>query len=167
MWGVRLCKMWKNNMASETKSHLRNWCCIYEDISKSDRTWSITKYTLTTINTYWEAIQMVMASKLTRLTHKIAIQLLLVAASCTICNSRSRRPVRKLLDTPSYISVEFGLETYSTGVRHRLSHGTGHRNVSVSLKINPVPAALLLGDHSSFFPTRSIFQYLFICVRSR
>jgi hypothetical protein len=43
-----------------------------------------------------------MAAKLTRLTHKIAIQLLLVAESCTICISRSRRPVRKLVDTPSY-----------------------------------------------------------------
>jgi hypothetical protein len=42
-----------------------------------------------------------MAAKLTRLTHKIAIQLRLVAKSCTICNSRSRRPVRKLLDTLS------------------------------------------------------------------
>jgi hypothetical protein len=43
-----------------------------------------------------------MAAKLTRLTHKIAIQLHLMAESCTICSSRSRRPVRKLLDTPSY-----------------------------------------------------------------
>jgi hypothetical protein len=43
-----------------------------------------------------------MAAKLTRLTHKIAIQLHLVAESCTICSSRSRRPVRKLLDTLSY-----------------------------------------------------------------
>jgi len=25
-----------------------------------------------------------------------------VAESCTICNSRSRRPVQKLLDAPSY-----------------------------------------------------------------
>jgi hypothetical protein len=40
--------------------------------------------------------------KLTRLTHKIATQLHLVAESCTICSFRSRRPVRKLLDTPSY-----------------------------------------------------------------
>jgi len=31
-----------------------------------------------------------MAVKLTTLTHKIAIQLLLVAESCTICSSRSR-----------------------------------------------------------------------------
>jgi hypothetical protein len=41
--------------------------------------------------------------KLTRLTHKIAIQLHLVGESCTIFSSRSRRPVRKLLYTPSYI----------------------------------------------------------------
>jgi hypothetical protein len=57
---------------------------------------------LTTINTRWEATQRVMAVKLTRLTHKIAIQLHLVVDSYTICSSRSRRPVRKLLDTPSY-----------------------------------------------------------------
>jgi hypothetical protein len=42
-----------------------------------------------------------MAANLTRLTHKIVIQLHPVAESCTICSSRSRRPVRKLLDTPS------------------------------------------------------------------
>jgi len=43
-----------------------------------------------------------MAAKLTRLPHKIAIQLHLVAESCTICSSRSRLPVRKLLETPVY-----------------------------------------------------------------
>jgi hypothetical protein len=43
-----------------------------------------------------------MAARLTRLSHEIAIQLHLVAESCTICSARSRRPVRKLLDTPSY-----------------------------------------------------------------
>jgi len=42
-----------------------------------------------------------MATKLTRLTHKIAIELNLVAESCTICSSRTRWPVRKVLDTPS------------------------------------------------------------------
>jgi len=42
-----------------------------------------------------------MAAKLIRLTHKVAIQLRLVAEGCTICSSRSRRPVRKLLDMPS------------------------------------------------------------------
>jgi hypothetical protein len=59
---------------------------IYEGVSKS----SITKSTTTT-NTRWEASQMVMAAKLTRLTHKISIQLHLVAESCTICSSHSRR----------------------------------------------------------------------------
>jgi len=59
------------------------------------------KYTLTTINTQ-KATQRFMVAKLTRLTHKIPIQLHLVAEGCTICSSRSRRPVRKLLDTPSY-----------------------------------------------------------------
>jgi hypothetical protein len=43
-----------------------------------------------------------MAEKLTRLTHKIAIQLHLVAESCTISSSRSRRPVRKLVYLPYF-----------------------------------------------------------------
>jgi hypothetical protein len=73
-----------------------------EGVSKSFRTESIRKYKLTTTSTLWEATQRVMAAKLTRMTYKIAIQLHLVAESCTICCSRSRRPVRKLLDTPSY-----------------------------------------------------------------
>jgi len=46
-----------------------------------------------------------MAANLTRLTHKIPIQLYMVAESYTICSSRSRRPVRKLSDTPSYHST--------------------------------------------------------------
>jgi len=54
-----------------------------------------------------------MAAKLTRLTHKIAIQLLLVAENCTICGSRSRRPVRKLLDTPPYVVLYYGEETWT------------------------------------------------------
>jgi hypothetical protein len=49
---------------------------------------------------------MVMAAKLTRLTHKITIELHLMTESCTICSSRSRRTVRKLLDTPSYTSLQ-------------------------------------------------------------
>jgi hypothetical protein len=44
-----------------------------------------------------------MAAKLTKQTHKIAIQLHLVAEICTICSSHSKRPVPELLDTPSYI----------------------------------------------------------------
>jgi hypothetical protein len=76
---------------------------IYECVSKSFRTESITKYTLTTINTLSEATQRVMEAKLARLTYKIAIQLHLMAESCTICSSRSGRPVWKLLDTHSYV----------------------------------------------------------------
>jgi hypothetical protein len=56
---------------------------------------------ITTTNTSWGATQRVMAAKLTTLTHKIATQLHVVAESCTICSSRSRWPVRKLLDTLS------------------------------------------------------------------
>jgi hypothetical protein len=88
---------WVNALVQEDRRI--NW---YESEPKSFLTESITKYTLTTINTRWDATQRDMAAKLTRLTHKLAIQLHLVAESCTICNSRSRRPVRKLLDTPSY-----------------------------------------------------------------
>jgi hypothetical protein len=54
------------------------------------------------INTRWEATQRVMAAKFTKLIHKTAIQLHLVAESCNVCSSHSRRPVQKLLDTPSY-----------------------------------------------------------------
>jgi hypothetical protein len=77
----------------------------YEGVSNRFRMESITKYMLTTINTRWEATQRVMAAELTRLTHKIAIQLHLVAEGCTICSSCSRRPVPKLLDTPSYFII--------------------------------------------------------------
>jgi hypothetical protein len=77
--------------------------CSYVNIYKSVRTESITKYTLTFGIARWEATQSVMAANLTRLTHRITIQLHLLAESCTICSSRSRRPVRKLWGTPSYL----------------------------------------------------------------
>jgi hypothetical protein len=76
---------------------------MYEAVSKSCRTESIAKCTLTTINTRWETTQRVMAAKLTRLTHKIVIQLHLVAERCNISSPRSRQPVQKLLDTLSYM----------------------------------------------------------------
>jgi hypothetical protein len=76
----------------------------YEGTAKSFRTESIMKYTLTFGIARWEATQRVMATYLTRLTHKIRIQLHVVAESCTTCSSYSRRPVRELLDTPSYSS---------------------------------------------------------------
>jgi hypothetical protein len=62
------------------------------------------KYMLTKINTCWEATERVMAAKLTRLTHKMAMQLHLVAESCTVCSSRSRRPVRKLWIHPRILN---------------------------------------------------------------
>jgi hypothetical protein len=77
---------------------------VYMGVTKRFRTESITKWT-TKINTHWEATQRVMATKLTRLTHKIVIQLQLVAENCTICSSLSRRQVRKILHTPSYSTL--------------------------------------------------------------
>jgi hypothetical protein len=74
----------------------------HQGVSKIFRTESITKCTLTTIKTRWGATQRVLVAKLTRLIHKIAIQLHPVAESWTICSSRSRRPFRILLDTSSY-----------------------------------------------------------------
>jgi len=41
-----------------------------------------------------------MAAKLTRLTHKIALQLYLVPETCTVYSSHSRLRGRKLLDHP-------------------------------------------------------------------
>jgi hypothetical protein len=91
---------------------MQNWVRLifvilyYEGVSKSFRTESITKYTLTFGITRCCHLETVMVAKLTRLTNKIAIQLYLVAQSSTICGSRSRRPVRKRLDTPSYFLYE-------------------------------------------------------------
>jgi hypothetical protein len=79
---------------------------IYEGTSKSLWTDSITKYKLTFGITRWESTQRVTAAKLTILAHKIAIQLHLLAESCTSCSARSRRPVRKLFDTPLYTGSE-------------------------------------------------------------
>jgi len=80
---------------------------VYKGTSKSFWTELITKYTLTTINNCWEATQRVIVANLTRLTHKIVIQLHLVAESCTIFSYCSRWPVRKLLDSPSYLIYAF------------------------------------------------------------
>jgi hypothetical protein len=69
--------------------------------------WVITKYKRTFGITHWEAIQRVMTAKLTRLTHKIEIQLHLLAESCIIWSSRSRWSVWKLLDIPFYVYRKF------------------------------------------------------------
>jgi hypothetical protein len=117
-----------------------------QSISKSFRTESITKYTLTFGITCCCPLQRVMA-KLTRLTHKIAIQLHLVAESCTICRCRSRRPVRKLLDTPLYVvsllgTVLFMLYLYLLCIfqwnykRERLIYNTDRDNELMKTKVN-------------------------------
>jgi hypothetical protein len=54
-----------------------------------------------------EATQSVKTTKLTRLIHKIAVHLHLVAENCTIYSSHSRQPVQKLLDIPSYFKLIF------------------------------------------------------------
>jgi hypothetical protein len=99
-------------------------------------------YTLTTINTPWEATQRVMTAKLTKVTHKITIQLHLVAESYTICSSRGRRPVRKLLDTPLYIISS------ANGTSFRQSSYT-----SVSLYINAENSKLNIFYASVMFST--------------
>jgi hypothetical protein len=74
-----------------------------------------------------------LAAKLTRLTHKIAIQLHLVAESCTILSSRSRWPVRKLLDTPLIMTVawaQFRLFWWRWGL---IKVMTGNGQISVAL----------------------------------
>jgi hypothetical protein len=100
---MRCAKSKRMHLENMEQDHTSSILLTYEGVSKSFRTESITKYTLTTINTRLEATQRVMAAKLTIMTHKIAIQLHEVAESCAICSSRSRWPVRKLLDEPSYI----------------------------------------------------------------
>jgi len=50
-----------------------------------------------------------MVAKLIILTHKISIQVQLFAESSTIGSFRSRRPVRKLLDTPSYVDKYYAV----------------------------------------------------------
>jgi len=50
---------------------------------------------------------MVMAAKLTRLSHKVAIQLHLVAESCTICSTCPMWPVWELSDTPLWSFQRF------------------------------------------------------------
>jgi hypothetical protein len=59
-------------------------CSMYEGVSRSFQTELKTKCTLTTIKTHWEITQWVMAAKPTGLTHRIVIQLHLVAESCVI-----------------------------------------------------------------------------------
>jgi len=111
-WGV---KTWKHRLSDFYKLHKSD---VYRSIKecnlRNSMTWidirgriqaELAAATTTIINTRWEATQNVMAAKLTRLTYKTAMRLHLVAESSTIWSSRARRPVRKLLDTPSYGAI--------------------------------------------------------------
>jgi len=69
---------------------------------------------------------MVTTAKLTRLTHKIAIPLHLVAEICNICSFRSRLPVRKLLNTPSYIYI---YSYFDTRIQDKIGIKKGHSKV--------------------------------------
>jgi hypothetical protein len=137
---------------------------MYEGVSRSFRTESITKFTLTTITTRWEATQRVMAAKLTRLTHRIAIQLPMMADSCTICSSRSRRSGRKLLDTPSYF--------WTPGILNKaLLRGTYHLSQTVwmmahrqVLKKTLQIAQFLIRDNSSDSKRRKVGLWFVVLV---
>jgi len=73
-----------------------------------------------------------MMAKLIRMTHKIVIQPHLVAESCTICSSCSRRPVQKLLDVPSYMSYNMKLKPFTCKSKICCPlEGWHHRNMSV------------------------------------
>jgi len=89
---------------NSTLSQLQQYTRVYPKVSGPNRYRNI-RFTFGI--TRWEAIKRVMAAKLTRLTLIIAIQPHLVADSCSVCSFRSRRPVGKLLDTLSYIILNF------------------------------------------------------------
>jgi hypothetical protein len=97
-----LCLNLKSNTPPHTHTHTHTECTqTFPDWLDKE---IIIIIIIIIINTRWEATQRVMAAKLTRLTCKIAIHLLLVAESCTLCSFRSR-PVRKLLDAHSCVRV--------------------------------------------------------------
>jgi hypothetical protein len=91
-----------------------------------------------------------MAAKLTRLTHKIAIQLHLVAENCTICSSRSRRPVRKLMDTPSYLFVGDEILVVGLGYKNRCCLPTLTMYTYVTVHANQMQMSI------KFSSTRSV-----------
>jgi hypothetical protein len=101
----------------------------------------------TTTNTPGEATQSAIVAKLTRLTHKIAVQLHLVEHSSTICSSHSRQPVQKLQNTPSYTvllhlmilfntlcyeqAYRFGHSLYQFCDQHRAHYCMNDRHTSI------------------------------------
>jgi hypothetical protein len=127
--------VWPENNSALRYEYQMTWKRACEGVSKSFRTESIKIFTLTAINIRWEATQRLMAAKFTRLTHKIAIQLHLGAEKCTICRSRSRRPVRKLVDTPSYkVRSSYAL------------HGVGYTGCSMNPPFPRMPQISFVGS---------------------
>jgi hypothetical protein len=122
-----------------------------------------------------------MAAKLTRLTHKIAMQLHLVAESCTICTSRSRRPARKFWIHPrTYLATDWmTVIQFSAGarmgfffsIRHRVQTGSGAHSAPYSMSTGGsypghgvklttyLHLVTMLRIHGAVPPT---FQYLFM-----
>jgi hypothetical protein len=83
---------------------------IYKGVSKSFRTEPITKYTLPFGITRWEETQRVMAAKLIKLIHKIAIQLHLVA--------KSGGQSGNFCNTPSYSRHDSAAHIFLTQTLH-------------------------------------------------
>jgi hypothetical protein len=120
-------------------------------------------------NTRSEATQRVMAAKLTRLTHKITIQLHLMAETCTIRSSSSRMPVRKLLDMPSHdlpLLWETKFRTHKKKKKrqnihhytfniHTTSINTKHVNSCVNVTSNPNTLQCILISSCPLGPGRS------------
>jgi hypothetical protein len=71
-----------------------------------------------------------MAAKLTRLTHEIAI-LHLVEGRCSICSSRSRRPVREVPDT----LIRIGLPNEIITGAHTAPYPMGTMRTSLGIKV--------------------------------
>jgi len=91
-----------------------------------------------------------MVTKLTRLTHKIAIQLHLVAESCAICSSCSRRSVQKLLDTPSCVPSVYVCSSMSF-VLKRSPHAMWGimRNLFTTRSTERTSSSNFMSSHSS------------------
>jgi hypothetical protein len=105
-----------------------------------------------------------MAAKLTRLTHKIEIQLHLVAESCIICSSRSRWPVWKLLDIPSYIRPSrTRLEIVTSRIQAGIAQSVGttfRAQVSIPDRDNDDRFLLSTASRPTLGPTQPLTQWV-------
>jgi hypothetical protein len=104
-----------------------------------------------------------MAAKPTRLTQKIAIQLYLVEENCATCSSCSRWPVRKLLNTPSYIHFSSSSSSSLCRSIHCLYrnywHCTLHTKIHQAVGILvPVSSKLTLLQYTKLNSNLSAFQ---------